>query len=687
MTTSPFFDGLIDEPEHSGLNFRADSHLVGSVYEISYQRAVVAIYDHDREAAGGLPMGGFLVSAKQDGDKNFILLRILKEARLPNAQDSSQTRQHAIEAAANEQAWAQQLDDWTRNRLSIHGVECRVLGTFVQESDGAYRYAEDVDNYYAVNQLMVWKPGAATLSVIVNHRHKSNPIPSTKSPPTVGSTRFAASEQESATTADVALYPEDMLRRRTVYLGMSRSGKSNAMKVAAEAIYRIREHEPDRRIGQLIFDPNGEYAQDTRQDGAGLHRIHETIGLPRSEEVETYGLFAPPSDRERKITKINFFGDLFSRRYTREDAESALEQLFVGRDSIRNLLAGETARYISAFRDADLSIPDDPDEGQQLRYHRAVLAYRTALAAAGLPAPYDPPPVTAWFGQDFLKAMKSAEDFKEYAKLIENHAPNPTWPVLETFFTELNKFLSSTEYGRFNTRYMGKHDGREWADPQLRNILRIFETQNGPRSFQRVRDEHDPRTENDYAESIVNDLRKGKLVIFDQSTGDPEQNKAVAERIMWKVFNRQQAAFRSAVSGGPSDGREHHILVYLEEAHNLLPRANAADNLTSVWARSAKEGSKLDIGMVLATQAPSSIMPEILNETDNWILAHLNSKRERNVLGDYEDFGDFLDQIGQVSEPGFVRVRSLSLAYTVPMQFKRFHLDLEPYSAVGDERE
>ena len=186
-------------------------------------------------------MGGFLIAAKQEGDEGFILLRILREAPLPNAADSSQTRQHAIEATANEEAWSQQLDNWTRDRISIHGVECRVLGTFFPTEEGEHRFAEDIDNYYAVNQLMVWKPGPHTLDMIVNHRHKSNPISPTKNPPVVGATRFAASQASTAITANVALYPEDMLRRRTVYLGMSRSGKSNAMKIAAEAIYRIRE--------------------------------------------------------------------------------------------------------------------------------------------------------------------------------------------------------------------------------------------------------------------------------------------------------------------------------------------------------------------------------------------------------------------------------------------------------------
>ena len=688
---SPFLNGLLDAESAISKGFRDISSLVGQVYEINYQRAVVAISDHDREQAGGLPKGGFLVAAKQDGDESFILLRILQEARLPNAADNSQTRQHAIEAAANEEAWSQQLDDWTRDRLAIHGVECRVLGTFTPSERQASRFAEDIDNYFAVSQLMVWKPGADVLRMIVNHRHNSNPIPASASPQVVGTTRFAASQRDSAITADVLLYPEDMLRRRTVYLGKSRSGKSNAMKIAAEAIYRMRDAEPDRRIGQLIFDPNGEYAQDNPQDGAGLHRVHEAIGRGRADEVETYGLFAPPTDPERTITKINFFGEPPPTPWARETADAALEQLLVGREIIQGELRGADSRYIRAFRDADLSVPDidQADRGPVTRYRRTILAYQTALAAAGLDPPDWQPSAAGLFSQDLLDAMSDSGDagYVSAAYRLRQNLQQPSWDLLRQFFTELNRFVSDERgpYRAFNVAYMERPgSGESWAEPRLADILRIFFSQNGPRSFQRVREQHDPNSANDYAESIVADLRDGKLVIVDQSTGDPVQNSSAAERIMWKVFNRQQEEFRSIAGTGTTDGEQHHILIYLEEAHNLLPRVTASDNLQTVWARAAKEGSKLNIGMILATQAPSSIMPEILSETDNWILAHLNSARERKVIGDYEDFADFADQIGQVSEPGFVRMRSLSLAYTVPMQFKRFRLDLDPRVPNGD---
>ena len=254
-----------------------------------------------------------------------------------------------------------------------------------------------------------------------------------------------------------------------------------------------------------------------------------------------------------------------------------------------------------------------------------------------------------------------------------------TWPVLTEIFTTLNQFISDKKsaYDAFETDYVGtSSSGENWADPLLRNILRIFETQNGPRSFLQAQEQHDPDASSDFAQSVVDDLRQGKLVIIDQSIGDPDQSRKAAERIMWKVFRAQQEAFRTAAATGGLGPNKGHVLVYIEEAHNLLPRSGSVDNLRTVWARAAKEGSKMNLGMVMATQAPSSIMPEILSETDNWILAYLNSENERKVIAGYMDFGDFLEQIGQVSEPGFVRMRTLSQAYTVPVQFDRFRLDL-----------
>ena len=710
-STAPVMDNLKkDASQPDDRPFRDRASRVGAVYTISYSSAIVAVYDYDREQAGGLPKNAFLLAAKSIGDESFILLRIQKEARLPAANVNDQTRQESIEDMGNQGPWSERLPDWVKDKMSLHGLECSVLGTFIDMGKGKYRYAEDIDNYYSVNQLMVWKPDVATLDLIVNHRHRSNDIPIENSVTKVGRTRFAAAEPKDSTKVDFKINPTDIMKRRTVYFGMSRSGKSNGLKIVAGSIYRLRDDNPKHRIGQIIFDLSGEYAQDNFQDGKGLHRIHETIGLPRQGEVATYGLMKVDWDKDRTVMKLNFFGDPIPKPWqTDQDTnkvEQALDQLLAGKEIIKGVMVNETARYTTAFRDVDLTVERSAagNWSAMTRYYRALLAYRTALAAAGLQKPKWKPTIqgpgqNSIFSKELIAALKlennqnsdNKTDYHQASIILESSAKKQfsiTWDQLITVFTALSRFIEDKKsyFDKFEQNYISSQPSHEsWADSRFRAVLRIFESRNGPRAFQVVQEQHDPTTSNDFAEAVVRDLQDGKLVIIDQSAGDPDQNQAAAERIMWRIFTSQQDRFRSSLAkldptAEPDEATatEGHVIVYVEEAHNRLPRANARDNLTSVWARTAKEGSKLNIGMVLATQAPSSVMPEILSETDNWVLSYLNSEDERRVVAGYMDFSDFIEQIGKVSEQGFVRIRTLSQAYTVPVQLDRFKISDVP---------
>ena len=458
------------------------------------------------------------------------------------------------------------------------------------------------------------------------------------------------------------------------------------MKITAKAVYMLRENSPDFRVGQLIFDPNGEYAQDNPQDGRGLHRIHELVGKSRDGEIETYGTYAPPTDPKRKITKINFFGNPIppSRRNDRDYVEKSLEQLIVGRELIRERMSTETTRFTQNFRDADLSIPANlADRSVATRFHRAIVVHQVALAAAGFEVPPDPN-IKGLFGEDFCNALSSDENCQSGNVKIYQRAgsilrtPQPSWSQLSFAFEALHRFIrdGKSYYHSFEEEYSSKSSsGDDWADPRLKSVLSIFDTPNGVRTFQDLRDQHSTSTSSDYADDIVADLKAGKLVIFDQSIGDPKLNQQAAERIMWRVFREQQRIF---TSGQNLASYKQHVLVYIEEAHNLLPRTGTKDVLSTVWARAAKEGGKMNLGVVLATQAPSSVLPEILSETDNWFIAHLNSDNEAKVVERYLDFAHFLPQIRRVSEPGFIRLRTLSSGYTVPVQLDRFKLPDPP---------
>ncbi len=680
-------------------DFRTRCKLVGNVYSISYKRAIVALTDYDRERAGGVSKNTFLLAAKEEDDGFLILLRVRDDALLPNASQNDITKQQGLDAAGGNKPWANELDPWMRDRLSLHGLECGVLGAFLY-TEG--RYAEDIANYYAVHELMVWKPDETVLDAIVNHRHRANDIDFDSKPSAIGRTRFAAAEPKSAASAEFRLNPTDIMKRRTVYFGMSRSGKSNGLKIFAESVYRLREVSNNCRVGQLIFDVNGEYAQDNPQDGKGLHRVHESIDRVREGEVATYGLIVPSWDEERKLMRLNFFGQPIPRPWNTEAVEEALHEMLAGKDIIDGMMSSEIARYTTAFRDADLSVPANAEArvGAQTRYARSVLAYQTALVAAGLKPPTSEtslrsPGRGSMLGDDLVKALSSGrnansdnrDDYDQAAEILKQANSNNhmiSWSQLVRVCIALNKFITDSKsyYNKFEQDQMKEsRSGEPWAEPRLKALLQIFERQNGPRIFQKARDQHDPSREIDFAQEVVNDLHDGKLVIIDQSGGDPVQNANASERVMWRLFNAQQDLFKSRATSGSNftEAQEGHVIVYIEEAHNLLPSRSTPETLKGVWARSAKEGSKYNLGMVLATQAPSSIMPEILSETDNWIVAYLNSAKERRVVSDYMDFQDFEEQIGSVSERGFVRIRTLSQAYTVPVQLNKFSLgEIDP---------
>ncbi len=671
---------------------------VGQVLLLDYDSATLAVHDYHKEQVGGLARGMFLISGPSPSNEgaSFVLMRVVGAKRLANQTSTDEARLTAAQESIGQDIWSDKLAKWIANEIALGGIEAHILGTLTWSS-GGLRFAEDTANYYSARGAYVWKPTGPLLESIVNLSQRGNSIDlsglsnydRSDIRVRVAKTRFAAADdrERSDVHVPVRIDPTDLLKRRTAFFGMSRSGKSNAMKITAQAVYMLRKEHPDFRVGQLIFDPNGEYAQDNPQDGRGLHRIHELVNKPRGGEIETYGTYAPPTDTERKITKINFFGNPIplNKRTDRDYVEKSLEQLLVGRDLIRERMSAETTRFTSNFRDADLSIPANlADRSVATRFHRAIMVHQVALAAAGFEAP-PYPNIKGLFGKDFCNALQSNENstsdhvdkYRWAGEILRN--PTPSWDQLKAAFEAVHRFIhdKTSYYRSFEKKYSDRsNSGDNWVDARLESLLFIFDTPNGVRTFQDLRDQHSINTSSDYADDIVNDLKAGKLVIFDQSIGDPKLNQQAAERIMWRVFREQQKIFTSGKNHLPY---QQHVLVYIEEAHNLLPRTGTRDVLSTVWARAAKEGGKMNLGVVLATQAPSSVLPEILSETDNWFIAHLNSDNEARVVERYLDFAHFIPQIRRVSEPGFIRLRTLSSGYTVPVQLDRFKLpDLLP---------
>ncbi|MDR2511818.1 MAG: DUF87 domain-containing protein, partial [Bacteroidales bacterium] len=574
-------------------------------------------------------------------DSSFILLRVMDAAALPQDKEAERIRVETAQRISGETGkhWddAGSMDLRTKNLLGFAGVQCRIIGTFFLEENAQngeaplnLKFGSDISNYYPNRGLKVYKPNGKALEEIVNYADPSNKQVhferyGNTERVKLGNIRYASTNRKYQQIDDVPvfIYPADLLSQKSALFGMTRTGKSNTTKIIAKSVFELRQQNDSNtplRIGQIIFDPNGEYANENTQDsdGSGNPNALKNVWklLPngiKANEVVTYGITPHPNDPDRIRMLLNFYLD---------------ENLPIGKEIINSLLSGDNSEYIKHFLQVNLEKPDESEtESTKTRYKRRVLAYRSVLARSGFPVPKRFVVSTNnLFNKDLLSAMENSKsdnsiDYQSASKVFSTD--NPALQQLAGAFESLDKFIrENKEYKTFESNYVQKSkSGNTWADDDLKKVIGVFQYPNGTRKIGKAKEQHNADTANDYAEDIYNKLAGGKLVIIDQSTGDSDLNKSSADRIMNKIFNGNKARF---IKG---DTKIPEILVYVEEAHNILPNGTDLDT-KDVWVRTAKEGAKYRIGMVYATQEVSSIQKNILKNTANWFISHLNNTDE-----------------------------------------------------------
>lgn len=659
---------------------------VGAVYrQNGYREAFVITNDEFVREAHGIPLHAFLLASTADladatrsaqipvDDEEVVLLRVIDNAPVPQENDLEFLRASAgmdlvVEAGRGQpRPREDMIDPLTEVQMQTAGIRCAILGTFYDEDSTTgprLAFGSDIDNVYAAARLWVYKPYGESLQGIVSYMAEQK-ADEQRRPFEIGTVRYASTRRRERlaekagrpTAVPVSIDIADIVAHKTAVLGMTRKGKSNTNKVMAAMTHQYAK-EQGLAIGQLIFDPAGEYAYVNKQDETALAEIG-------AEHVVRYRLGATneelDADPGLRSLALNFF----------DDASIAIVWELV-RDFVLRL---NQAQYVQAFLNADIIGPSNPltnDDYRALSHARRArsLTYACFLKA-GLRAPanwrmYVPLKKSV---REALIAVggRNGEDMSFLRTVVLSKRGDAARLDADQLLLVAEALSAAALSASPDAEIADWVQGPEDHAKHVAEFLLARKGGGFKVLYPLGEGYHSPSATDDYSPRVYRDLREGKIVIVDLSRGSEGVLQFAAERILNRLLAEASRRFREGLE-------PDRIQIFLEEAHRLFDRAKFADRLADrdPYVRLAREAGKYKIGMVYSTQQVSSVEPDVLDNTANWIIAHLNSEAEVKLLRGRYEFDRFAEQILRSEDVGFVRIKTQSSRYVIPVQVRLF---------------
>lgn len=615
---------------------------VGYVLELGFDSARIITSDPYKLAVGGIPRGSFLIMTPVNADAappHFTLLRVTGVSPTPL---SSQVQQTYFELHKKSMP---ELDVWTQSELQWGALDCDVLGMFYADPIDMKRlaYSGDVNNVVSAHRYKVFAPDDALLNVIVNGMvkpdHRAN----------IGALRTMECGLSSAQAGiiPVTISMTDFKGCRTAMFGKTRLGKSNVVKLIAKGM--LDATIDDNSVGQLIFDINGEYANDNPQDD------NKSLRSANEDRCEVYALTKRPETPSKPL-RLNFY----------EQTESAIQIL-----GSMLAQANKGSDYIKSFSSVGLPSIDAikvlPD-GEKARPIRKIQMFWAILSKAGFEIDEKRLRTLGLasrhakhFDPHFNNTLRNAA----YRAVRGTDAP-PAVDSPDGLRSEL-EVMAQFVRDNPNDATLTSSSGKAMFDPDdvaLLNFLNPGPGRTGPAMLRAYKAFHSADA-GDFITEILSLLDGGKTVILDLGNATDEIRRYFADMLSKSVFAHQETKFVGNALG------QHFIQLYFEEAHNLFPPD--ARDLTGVYARFAKEGAKFHIGMVYSTQSPSTINRDLLAQTENFFVGHLSSQDEARSLGRVQIAFEGVEQdILRAKTPGYMRMLTMSHRFVIPVQANKF---------------
>ncbi|MCS6886506.1 MAG: DUF87 domain-containing protein [Acidobacteriota bacterium] len=625
-----------------------EMRFVGYVLDISYSTVTIITSDPYKVAVGGIPRNSLLIMtpAKQEEKiafHHFTLLRVLDAAPTPLSKETQKTYFELQKKSMPE------LDVFTQAELQWGALNTEVLGMFYPhpEKQNAVEFSGDMNNFVSAHKYCVYAPDAAILDLVINSL-----VPEDRRFE-IGTLRLTECrlplQNRPLLKVPVYISPRDFLASRTAMFGKTRLGKSNVVKLIAQSILDSTEQE--RNVGQLIFDINGEYANDNPQDDS------KSLRSANPHRCVVYAFTSKAATPSRPL-KLNFY----------EQPSTALSIL-------ANLISQDkrdTSDYIRRFMSVELlpleEIKQMDDIGEQVRAYRRIQMFWAVLKKAGFQVNekqlssliacsaakgFDP-----GFSQRLRKAAYSRNDVPSEPRTLDE--------LLYEMEVIARFRRNNSSAPELISQSSDKSKSKQIFDAHDVALLEFLEPQQGRSGtaiLEPYRIYHDPQA-GDFVKEILNFLDEGQTVIIDLGNAHPVLLEYFSDLLSKEVFRHQVDKFSNDKLGN------RYVQLYFEEAHNLFPRQKEPKD---IYSRFAKEGAKYHIGVVYSTQSPSTISGDLLAQTENFFVAHMSSREEVDVLAKMNvAYESMKEDILRTKTPGYIRMLTRSHRFVVPIQALRF---------------